>query len=97
VKALMRAIAGLIVWAVAFCVVYGLEGMACGLGWPPGTMRTVLVASWLAFVAGGVALLPWLRARDEGLAERLALPMGIVGVVSTLWTLFPVAFSAQCV
>lgn len=96
-KALLRAIAGLIVWAAAFCVVYGLEGMACGMGWAPGTMRIVLVGSWLGFVIGGITLLPWLRPRDERIAERLALPMGIVGVISTLWTLFPVAFAAQCV
>ncbi len=102
--ALLRAVAGLIVWAVAFSAIYGLQGLVCALGWqavslgPVSLGRLLLIVLWLGFVA----LLGWMSWRfrqdwQEGsFLGRMAFAMAVVGLVSTAFTGAPVVSTSVC-
>lgn len=102
--ALLRAVAGLIVWALAFSAIYGLQGLVCGLRWqavalgPLSLGRALLILLWLAFVA----LLSWMnwrfwpRRKDSGLLSRLAAATALIGLVATAYTGLPVVSTSVC-
>lgn len=96
--ALLRACTGLILWAAVFSLLYAVEGMGCANGWTPGVLRATLVAIWLT----SVALLGWLAwrwwpKRGDVMTEWLAGAIAIIGLVSTIWTGFPVALLSACI
>lgn len=102
--ALLRAVAGLVVWAVAFSVFYGAQGLVCARGWqdvaigPVSVGRALLVVLWLAFCA----LLGWMawhlrRAWPGGtFLDRLAATSAVVGLISVIYTGLPVVATAVC-
>lgn len=100
---LWRALAGLILWAVLFSAVYALHGAGCARGW---TRLPVLftdwhhVAMWLVWGAGlalHVALLGVMpQGVPPGRSRRLIVAGAWIGLVSTLFTLFPVIATSTC-
>lgn len=111
--ALLAAAGGLFGWAAAFSSVYGLHGLGCAMGWehidlgPLSLQRTVLVVSWLAWLAL-LALWVWrVRSwrRHADLASpttatplllRLAEMSAWTGLLATLVSLLPTATHALC-
>jgi hypothetical protein len=105
VTTLLRLFAGLLIWAIAFAVVYGLQGLGCAQGWhrfslgPYQALRAILVAAWLAFL---VAAALWARygvARQgpgDGVLPRLERGVAVTGAVAIAYTLFPVAWTSAC-
>lgn len=95
---LLRACTGLIVWAAVFSLLYAVEGAGCANGWDAGVLRGALVAIWLAGI-GGLAWLSWRwwPARGDALVEWMTGVIAIVGLISTVWTGFPVAILSACI
>ena len=103
---LVRILIAPLAWLAAFSAVYGLHGVACGFGWTEpqvfglALLRFSLVAAWLCSIAALAVVLgglysarfaspsPWVR----GISRTL----GWVGLVATVWTLFPVAVASSC-
>lgn len=100
---LLRLSAGLVVWAVAFCLLYGLHGIGCTRGWadiglgPASLHRGVLVVAWLACVAAGIGVALWLRSARDTLLDRAAWHLALVGVAATLVTGLPILTLPACV
>jgi hypothetical protein len=108
--ALLLSVAGLIGWAGAFSLVYGLHGIGCAGGWPqidvgPSNLqRVVLVTAFLACVVGVAALAAWLHWRParafadsgETVLARLTRASAWAGLAATVFTLFPVLTSSVC-
>jgi hypothetical protein len=101
--ALVRMSAGLIVWAVAFCVLYALHGLGCARGWATiglgatSAHRAVLIAAWLLCIgtAIGVAVWRW-PARTGTLVERTGWRLALVGVAATAITGLPIVTLPAC-
>ncbi|MHA6723910.1 hypothetical protein [Sphingomonas sp. RS2018] len=102
--ALLRMSGGLIVWAVAFCVLYALHGIGCGAGWATmriagvGLHRAALVAAWLACLAAGGAVVLATRSGRDGAAliERTAWRIALVGLAATAITGLPIVTIPAC-
>ncbi|WP_431470826.1 hypothetical protein [Sphingosinithalassobacter sp. LHW66-3] len=100
--ALLRAVSGLIVWAVAFSALYGLQGLVCAAGWqatrlgPLSLGRAMLVLLWLGFLA----LLAWMSWRfahgSRDFLGLLAIGLALVGLVATAYTGAPVLAGSIC-
>lgn len=96
-----RMLAGPTLWAVLFSVVYALHGTGCNLGW---TQRPVLstdlhhLAMWVAWGVGlglhvaVIILLP----RGQGRRRMLITAGGWIGLVSSIFSLFPVIATSSC-
>jgi len=91
---------GFAVWALAFAVLYGVQGTGCELGWhrqsfgPVNGLRILLVLIWAAHLA----ILGWLywrcrgalavtaaRAMPEAFLWRAALVLTVTAAVATVW------------
>ncbi len=95
--ALLRACTGPIVWAVVFGLLYAVEGAGCANGWDAATLRAVLVAIWLASMAGLAWLCwRWWPKRGDATIAWMAGVLAIMGLVSTFWTGLPVAILSAC-
>lgn len=102
--ALLRAIAGLIGWAIAFSLIYGLQGLVCSprlagvMTTLPLAGRELLIGAWLLCLA----LLAWLAfalsrlARRETLLDWLAPILALTGLGATIFTGFPVVIATTC-
>ncbi len=101
--ALIRMTAGLILWGIAFAVLYGLHGIGCAAGWagtvagPVSVQHLVLGTVWIGFVAGGIALAWASRRGGDELVERTAWRLGVVGAAATLVTGLPIVTLPACV
>jgi hypothetical protein len=103
VKVLLRICAGLLLWALAFATLYGLQGLGCALQWPGhrigplGLLRTLLVVTWLGFLCGA-SVFAWRRVRGvaAGTIGRLEAGIAVVGAAAVAYTLFPVAWTSPC-
>lgn len=102
--ALLRAVAGLIGWAVAFSALYALQGASCALGWndvqPLGisAARIVLIGAY-ALCIGALAWLCWQLRSQSGSTDflaRLAFVSAIIGLCSTIYTGMPVLTTTLC-
>lgn len=102
----MRVLAGLLLWAAGFSVLYGLHGVGCAVGWgnarfgPVTVLSVVLVGTWLAFVAMASVWLVVLWRRD-GLAQsdllrKVGLISALSGLGGLLFTGAPVLLPAHC-
>lgn len=96
-----RALAGPVLWAVAFVTIYGLHGAGCVWGWPAraaviGDLQSfVLVTLWLLFLAAGLAIA--LRAGGDGGREGVIVRAGAwTGFAAIALTLFPVLGLTTC-
>lgn len=99
---LWRALAGPLLWAVLFSLVYGLHGAGCNLGWagrPAPVADLHHLAMWLAWGAGlGLhLLLLWRLPCGTGRRRFLIVAGCWIGLVSSLFTLFPVVATSSCV
>ncbi|WP_108658506.1 hypothetical protein [Acuticoccus kandeliae] len=101
-----RAMAGLLVWAAAFALLYAIEGYGCSLGWgreapaSPTPLRLALLAAFAVAILAQAATLQAVRSTRLGSASPFFRQVGIVsalaGLVATVWTLFPVAVTSVC-
>lgn len=95
---LLRACTGLIVWAAVFSLLYAVEGLGCAGGWDTGVLRAVLVAIWAVSVAGlGWLSWRWWPKRGDVLIDWMAGAIAVIGLVSTIWTGFPVMILSACI
>ncbi|VXC68215.1 hypothetical protein [Sphingomonas sp. AX6] len=95
---LLRACTGLIVWAVIFSLLYGIEGMGCAAPWDRRVLRASLVIVWLVGVAALAALSwQWTRVRPHRDVERIGQWLAIAGLIATIVTGLPVATLSLCV
>lgn len=101
-KDLLRAIAGLILWAIAFSMLYGLHGLGCALGWdrqsvgPFTLFRLSLIATWIVAVAAAAGLC-WFEWGKRGAVARLSLTIAGIGLAGTILIGTPVLFFPACV
>lgn len=102
--ALLRCVAGLVGWAIAFSMLYGLHGLSCALSWHElqvvgvSIARLLLLLTYFSWI-GGLAWLSWsLRpmASRPGLLSWLAFASAIAGLVSTVYTGLPVLVTGLC-
>lgn len=100
---LIRASAGLIVWAGAFSLLYALHGIGCSARWPtiavtPGITlhRLVLIVAWLLCIGAGLALVMMTKGARSTLLDRLARRSSIVGLAATIVTGLPVLLLPDC-
>ncbi len=101
---LLRASAGLIIWAVAFSALYGLQGLGCAFGWDASSIGSLSLARLvlvLVYVGSGVLLayLCWaLRPRktDTDFTSRLAFAGAVAGFFSLAYTGMPVVAASVC-
>lgn len=102
--ALLRAVAGLIGWAVGFSTLYAVQGLSCALGWDEAPIIGISVARLILILVyvGWVGLLAWLcwYLRPQGdrpdLLARLATAGAVIGLVSMLYTGMPVLAARTC-
>lgn len=105
-KDLVRILIGLFVWLAAFSAIYGLHGVACSFGWSNidawglSLMRFALTAAWLAAIAVLAVIVAGLHSRrfgsPSGFVRGVSITTGWVGLVATLWSLFPVVVTSTC-
>ncbi len=105
-KNLLRILFPLLVWLASFSAIYALHGLGCALGWSnvalPGMslFRWLLLVSWLIALLAQGAMLMALRSRrfrsHDTFIHRTSLATSCAGLISTLWTLLPVAVSGPC-
>lgn len=102
--AFLRSMTGLIGWAIAFSLIYGLQGLVCSprlaslVGNLPLEGREVLIAAWLLSIAV-LAWATWVlyhRNRRDTLLDWLAPVLAITGLAATAYTGFPVVFATTC-
>lgn len=103
---LLRILIAPLVWLAAFSGVYALHGLGCALGWPEvevlslSVFRVVLVSAWLVAISFQVLLVVALHSQRFGsrssFVRRTSLATAWVGLVTTLWTLHPVALVSSC-
>lgn len=96
-----RALAGPVLWAMLFALVYALHGAGCSLGWagrPAPVADWHHLAMWTAWGAGLAIHLLLIRVLPVGAGRsRQWIVLGTwIGFVSTLVTLFPVVATSTC-
>jgi hypothetical protein len=102
--ALLRSVAGLIVWAIAFSALYALQGLACAGRWDDMQLAGVSLARLvlLAVYGGGIGLLALLcwrcrpRVSRPQLLDWLAFASAAAGLFSLVYTGLPVITVSIC-
>jgi hypothetical protein len=100
-RLLVLTLAGPMIWAVTFSLVYALHGAGCELGWTEVDLwflslhRLAMLGGWAAGLLAGGALLVWLPP-GEGLFYWLPRAGAWTGFGATLFTLFPVIVTSTC-
>lgn len=111
VLALAWAIAGFVIWSVAFVTIYGLHGIGCAYGWdmvtvgPTNLQRLVQVCLWLVFLLPLLALALWFRQRRQrsvGDASRrwmvlLGETIAWAGLAATIITFASTVTASVCI
>jgi len=103
-KDLFRILIAPLIWFAAFCAVYGLHGVICGTGLS-GVMfglplaRVMLVAAYGGAIAVQALLLLVLYRHSDAspLVRFVSRATGWVGLVATIWSLFPVVVTSYYV
>jgi hypothetical protein len=102
-SALLRMSAGLIVWAVAFCLLYALHGLSCARGWATiglgvtSVHHAALIAAWLLCIGVGIAIAAWRwPARSGTLVDRTGWRLALIGVAATAITGLPILTLPAC-
>ncbi|MEP3435317.1 MAG: hypothetical protein ABJN75_00815 [Hoeflea sp.] len=101
----LRILLSPVVWLASFSTVYALHGLVCELD--PGVsgigvswIRIVLVAAFLFAGAFQIVLLALLYSprfgSAPGFARSVSRAGGWVGLVATVWTLFPTLATSAC-
>jgi hypothetical protein len=96
---LMRILVAPLVWFASFSAVYGLHGALCGAG-ATGGAAPALIAAFAVAILLQVALLAALSAPHLASPSRfvgfVSRATGWVGLVATVWSLFPVLATSTC-
>lgn len=102
---LLRILVAPVAWLAAFSAVYGLHGLICEIG-PAGRVagiswtRLLMTGGFAAAVLLQVCIVMMLHAprfrAEPGLIRTVSLTSGWVGLVATIWTLFPVLVTTAC-
>lgn len=98
-KWLGAMLAGPTLWAVVFVVVYAAHGIICADGLSPsGTSQPARITLMGLWCLGLLAFWPLFRAVPQGVGLRAQLPRaGLwIGLVATVFTLFPVVITSSC-
>jgi len=98
-RALRPLLLGFLIWCLAFVALYAVQALGCTWAWPEATHRLILVAIWLAAVAGVALILvaQWRRPfSTEGLIRQVQLWGPMVPLAALLATYFPVTFASLC-
>ncbi|MDD9739730.1 hypothetical protein PVW47_08070 [Marinovum sp. SP66] len=103
-SSLLRIALPLTLWLASFSAIYGLHGLLCSSRWAlagvdlPG--RGLLIAAAALAILLQVALILALRAsvwpESNAVIRHISLGLGVVALVSTLWTLIPVVAVSHC-
>jgi hypothetical protein len=103
---IVRILIGPLAWLGAFSAVYALHGVACAFGWGgvdlwgQSLLRVALSAAWAAAILVLGVILVGLHSRRMGSRSRfvrgVSTMTGWVGLVATVWTLFPVVVASSC-
>lgn len=108
---LLVLIAGFVIWASAFSVLYGVLSIGCEYGWQnirtgPVSLNTLVLAALLfAHLIAHLALLVFTGRRlaisggwnaPARFLARGSFGTAAAGMVATLWTGAPIAFLTQC-
>ncbi|MBV0891412.1 hypothetical protein KTN05_06030 [Paracoccus sp. Z118] len=103
---ILRISVPLTVWIAAFSAVYGLQGIVCSDHWGAAGLglsaaRAALVAAWLVAIAIQLGLLLVLQTPRYASPSRwvrwVSVALGIVALISTVWTLLPVVMTSVCI
>lgn len=103
-KILLRAVSGLIVWAISFAALYGLQGLICSprlsgrFSLLPYDGRELLVGIWLLFL-GTLAWMAWRMWPDrqqKPVVSWLAPVLALTGLFAAFYTGLPVVFTTIC-
>lgn len=97
-------IAGLLIWASSFIVLYAALSLGCIYSWPTTFIRASLLILWFAHLLGLTALLVWSWRRLQRTAtaghHRFAWYATVlvagVGLVGTAWTGLPILAVTPC-
>jgi len=102
----MRVLAGLLLWAAGFTVLYALHGLGCAVGWADvrfgafTLLSVVLIGTWLAFVGLALVWTLWLWRHQNVLPPGLLTTVGLTSALSGLgglvFTGAPVLLPAHC-
>ena len=100
--ALIRMISGLVLWSIAFAVLYALQGLGCARGWTDPAVfgltqtKAVLLAVWAGLIASQVVVLLWLMRRRDTQMERIGIAIGWIGLGATVITGLPILAISTC-
>jgi len=105
-KDLSRILLSPVVWLASFSAVYALHGLVCQLDpGAPGLLgvswsRITLVVAFVLAALVQVGLLALLYSprfgAAPGFARSVSRMSGWVGLVATVWTLFPTLVTSPC-
>lgn len=100
---LLRILIAPLVWLATFSALYGLHGLLCSdaSDASAGTTELRLVTAYLvAILVQGTVLIGLYHDRfaaPHATIRLISRVTGWVGLVATIWTLFPVAVLAVCI
>jgi hypothetical protein len=100
---LLRATAGLWLWAFGFSLLYALHGLGCARHWNVmpllgGTMfGWIMITAWLVLAAMAAALVWSARRAAPGLERRLSVTSAAVGLIGIVVTGSPVIAMSACI
>ena len=101
-KFLLRASAGLFVWAASFSLLYALQGLNCALRWHDITMPFGTAADWILTTTWSIFMVissHFIRKANRlpmGLERQLALSSAVIGLVAIIITGSPVLGTSSC-
>jgi hypothetical protein len=99
---ILRLSVPMTVWLMSFSAVYGLQGLVCSerLPYAGASTRHLLILTAILAVSTQAVLLWGLHSERWGsphaFIRATSIILGIVALISTIWTLFPVAFMSIC-
>ncbi|WP_323766809.1 hypothetical protein [Marinovum sp.] len=101
---ILRIALPLTLWLAGFSAIYGLHGLLCSSRWAvagddlPG--RGLLIAAAAVVLVLQVALIGVLRSSiwsaSDPVIRHISLGLGVVALVSSVWTLMPVLTVSHC-
>jgi NO-binding membrane sensor protein with MHYT domain len=99
-RALLALLAGPLVWALHFSVVYGAHAILCAREFPkPVAVWSVLIATVVAvaaLVAIGMRSVPAETASEQGFRRSVSALLLVLSMVGVVWAGATVAFVPVC-
>lgn len=103
----VRALGGLLIWALGFSALYGLHGLVCAAGWgarplagPVTLAGAALIGAWLVLLAAAGLFLLAMHRSTAGSGSPFLHRLGMIGAWAGLAGLVfmgaPVLLPAHC-